>query len=75
VVEDEVSLLQLNERVHRTLLSKGDTVEIFKRAIEVQENTEYIMPRVGRSLYEYKTGGIHEEFRTICRLLRAITAG
>ncbi len=36
VVEDEVSFLRSDDRAHRTILSKTDTVDIFKKAIETK---------------------------------------
>jgi NAD+ dependent glucose-6-phosphate dehydrogenase len=36
VVEDELSVLRSNDRAHRTIMSKRDTVEIFKKAIEAE---------------------------------------
>lgn len=39
VVEDELSFLRSNDRAHRTLLSRLDTVDLFRRAIET--NVKY----------------------------------
>lgn len=36
VVEDELSVLRSNDRAHRTIMSKRDTVDIFKKAIETE---------------------------------------
>ena len=36
VVADELSFLRSNERAHRTIMSRHDTVDIFKKAIETK---------------------------------------
>jgi len=38
VLEDELPVLRSNERVKRTIMSKADTIEIFRKAIETEIN-------------------------------------